>query len=159
MGCALDGTIHQYATNGTGSIFARASLGNPQGEAFDKAGNLYVANETYNTITKFNTSGAPSLFYADPGDGSILNGPEGLAFDQAGNLYVANDNNNNIEKFDTNGVATVFATDDGSDTILTVQKDWLLTLPAISTWRMTAALSPNFLLMARSWVSLGIAPI
>jgi DNA-binding beta-propeller fold protein YncE len=118
VGCALEGTIHQYATNGTGSIFARASLGNPEGEAFDQAGNLYVANEGHNTITKFNTTGVPSLFYADPGDGSILNYPTGLAFDQAGNLYVANDGNNNIEKFTTNGVATVFATDDGSDNIL-----------------------------------------
>ena len=35
---ALEGTIRQYATNGTGSIFARASLGNPQGEAFDQGG-------------------------------------------------------------------------------------------------------------------------
>jgi DNA-binding beta-propeller fold protein YncE len=115
---SYDGTIRQYATNGTSSIFARASLGNPEGEAFDKAGNLYVANQEYNTITKFNTSGVPSLFYADPGDGSILNYPTGLTFDQAGNLYVANENNNNIEKITTNGVASVFATDDGSDTIL-----------------------------------------
>ena len=49
--CANDGTIQQYATNGTGSFFARASLGSPEGEAFDQAGNLYVANEEYNTIT------------------------------------------------------------------------------------------------------------
>ena len=56
VACALDGTIRQYATNGTGSIFARSSLGNPGGEAFDKAGNLYVANEGYNTITKFDTT-------------------------------------------------------------------------------------------------------
>jgi DNA-binding beta-propeller fold protein YncE len=118
VGCALEGTIHQYATNGTGSIFARASLGNPQGEAFDKAGNLYVANEAFNTITKFTASGTSSLFYADPGDGSVLNQPTGLAFDQAGNLYVANEENNNIEKFDTNGAPTPFATDDGSGNIL-----------------------------------------
>jgi DNA-binding beta-propeller fold protein YncE len=118
VGCALEGTIHQFTTNGVGSIFARASLGNPEGEAFDRAGNLYVANEGHNTITRFTTSGVPSLFYADPGDGSILNNPTGLAFDKAGNLYVANDANNNIEKFDTNGVPSVFATDDGSGNIL-----------------------------------------
>ncbi|HTV63322.1 MAG TPA: hypothetical protein VMH30_12210 [Verrucomicrobiae bacterium] len=29
VGCALDGIIRQYATNGVGLIFARASLGNP----------------------------------------------------------------------------------------------------------------------------------
>jgi tripartite motif-containing protein 71 len=77
-----------------------------------------VVNEAFNTITKFDANGVPSLFYADPGDESILNYPEGLAFDKAGNLYVANEDNNNIEKFDTNGVPSLFATDDGSDTIL-----------------------------------------
>ena len=71
VGCALEGTIRQYA-NGTGSVFARASLGNPQDEAFDQAGNLYVANESYNTITKFTTNGIPSSFAVDPGDNSIL---------------------------------------------------------------------------------------
>ena len=118
VGCALEGTIHQFTTNGVGSIFARASLGNPEGEAFDQAGNLYVANEAYNTITKFNTSGVPSTFAFDPGDNSIMNYPTGLAFDHAGNLYVANEDNNNIEKFNTNGVPSLFATDDGSGNIL-----------------------------------------
>ena len=116
--CALDGTIRQFTTNGVGTIFARDSIANPQGEAFDKAGNLYIANEAFNTIEKFATNGVPSVFAADPGDNSVLSNPEGLAFDKAGNLYVANDGNNTIEKFDTNGVASVFATDDGSDTIL-----------------------------------------
>jgi DNA-binding beta-propeller fold protein YncE len=88
---SFDGTIRQYATNGIGSIFARASLGNPEGEAFDQAGNLYVANEAANTIEKFDTNGVASLFATDDGSGNILNGPEGLAFDSSSNLYVAND--------------------------------------------------------------------
>src|SRR5208282_3878531 len=71
VGCAFEGTIHQYATNGTGSIFARASLGNPEGEAFDQAGNLYVANEGFNTISKFTTNGTSSFFAIDPGNNSI----------------------------------------------------------------------------------------
>jgi DNA-binding beta-propeller fold protein YncE len=118
VGCALDGTLRQFTTNGVGSIFARASLGNPKGEAFDQAGNLYVANEGFDTITKFDLNGVPSVFAVDPGDESILGFPEGMAFDKAGNLYVANEDNNTIEKFDTNGVPLLFATDDGSDTIL-----------------------------------------
>lgn len=117
VGCALDGTIRQYATNGVGLIFAHSSLGNPQGEAFDQAGNLYVANEGHNTITKFTPGDVSSTFAADPDDNSIMNFPEGLAFDKAGNLYVANEESGTIEKFDTNGVASLFATDDGSDTI------------------------------------------
>jgi DNA-binding beta-propeller fold protein YncE len=123
VGCRTDGVIHQYTTNGTGSVFARSSLGGPQGEAFDQAGNLYVANEAFNTITRFTTNGVPSTFAFDPGDNSIMDYPEGLAFDKAGNLYVANDEDNTngyttIEKFDTNGVALPFATDDGSGNIL-----------------------------------------
>jgi hypothetical protein len=62
VACALDGTIRQYATNGTGSIFARASLGNPQDLAFDKAGNLYVANYYDGTVMKFDPSGNGTIF-------------------------------------------------------------------------------------------------
>jgi DNA-binding beta-propeller fold protein YncE len=113
-----DGMIRQYDTNGTGSIFARASLGNPEGEAFDQAGNLYVANEAFNTITRFNVAGAPTNFVVDPGDNSILSAPTGLVFDKAGNLYAANEDSETIEKFDTNGVASLFAKDDGSGNIL-----------------------------------------
>jgi DNA-binding beta-propeller fold protein YncE len=116
--CPLEGTIHEFTTNGVGSIFTRQSIAAPQGEAFDQAGNLYIANEAFNTIEKFTPSGSTSLFAADPGDYSILDSPEGLAFDKAGNLYVANDSSETIEKFDTNGVASVFAADDGSGTIL-----------------------------------------
>ena len=92
VACAFEGTIRQFATNGTGSIFAWDSLAGPQGVVFDKAGNLYVANNALNTIEKFTTNGVPFVFAADPGDNSILSGPEGLAFDHAGNLYVANEN-------------------------------------------------------------------
>jgi len=109
VGCALDGTIRQFTTNCVGTIFARSTLGNPQGEAFDQAGNLYVANAAFNTIEKFSPNGTPSLFFADPGDESILSVPEGLAFDKAGNLYVANSQSGTIEKFDTNGVPSIFA--------------------------------------------------
>src|ERR1019366_693291 len=95
-------------TNGAGSIFARASLAGPQGVAFDKAGNLYVANNALNTIEKFTINGVPSLFATDPGDNSVLNGPEGLAFDTASNLYVANDGSF-ITKFSPNGTPSNFA--------------------------------------------------
>jgi hypothetical protein len=80
--CPLEGTIHEFTTNGVGSIFTRQSIANPQGEAFDQAGNLYIANEGFNTIEKFSPNGVASLVVADPGDFSILDSPEGLAFDR-----------------------------------------------------------------------------
>ena len=65
----------------------------PRGLAFDAAGNLYAANYGDNTIQKFTTGGARSVF-ASTG----LSGPIGLAFDGAGNLYAANSGDNTIEK-------------------------------------------------------------
>jgi DNA-binding beta-propeller fold protein YncE len=56
----------------------------PEGLAFDRAGNLYVANGGNGTIEKFTPAGIRSVFAS-----SGLNAPHGLAFDREGNLYVA----------------------------------------------------------------------
>jgi DNA-binding beta-propeller fold protein YncE len=112
------GAIFKYSTNGTGGVFARNSLSNPQGMIFDKAGNLYVANAANNTITKYAANGAASTFAADPGDNSVLSYPEGLAFDTNGNLYAANSASDTIEKFTTNGVASLFVADPGDHSAL-----------------------------------------
>lgn len=93
--------IEQFDTNGVGSVFGSTGNG-PQGEAFDTAGNLYVANYTDGTILKFATNGASSTFT------SGLNGPWVLAFDGAGFLYVGNFDDNTIWKFDTNGTGSVY---------------------------------------------------
>jgi DNA-binding beta-propeller fold protein YncE len=64
-----------------------------------------------NTIAKFSSSGAGSVF------SSFQPGPEGLTFDGAVNFYVANDFSGNspfnktIEKFASSGVGTVFASE------------------------------------------------
>ena len=50
---------------------------NPQGLAFDSAGNLFVANSN-NTIREFSSSGADLGVFADAADG--LNVPQYLAF-------------------------------------------------------------------------------
>ncbi len=117
-----DATIEKYLTNGTSSVFAYSSLASPRGEAFDSAGNLYVANNFggasgNGSIEKFTPAGVASVFAMDPGDGSVLSGPEGLAFDSAGNLYVANDGGW-IEKFTTNGTPSLFASDPGDGSVL-----------------------------------------
>ena len=73
---------------GAVSTFVSSGLDDPDGLAFDAAGNLYVANDGNNTISKVTPAGAVSTFVS-----SGLDDPDGLAFDAAGNLYVANDGN------------------------------------------------------------------
>ena len=82
-------------------------LAQPNGLAFDKAGNLYVANTQNGTIEKFTSGGVGSL-YANTL--STTDAPARLAFDAAGNLFVADFTGGNIEKITTAGVASIFAT-------------------------------------------------
>ena len=127
------GWIEKFTTNGTPSLFASdpgdgSVLDFPFGLAFDNLGNLYVANSIgganeFGSIEKFTTNGTHSLFFSDPGDGSILNTPAGLAFDNSGNLYAANFNGGtnefgSIEKFTTNGTPSLFVSDPGDGSVL-----------------------------------------
>ena len=114
----FDASIWKYDTDGNGSLFAGPTIFGPTGLAYDKTGNLYVANGNNNTIEKFTTNGAASVFAADPGDNSVMNGPEGLAFDAQGNLYTVNYFGNSVTKFTTNGTASIFATDDGTYSVV-----------------------------------------
>jgi len=84
--------------------FASTNLNDPNGLAFDAAGNLYVANNGSSLVSVFNSSGAS---VASLGAGN-LERPNGIAFDAAGNLYVANADgepglSNTIKKFTTAG--------------------------------------------------------
>lgn len=114
----FDNCIWQFSMDGTRSLLAGPTIYGPAGLAYDKAGNLYVANGGNNTITKFTTNGVASVFAADPGDNSVMNSPAGLAFDAEGNLYTANYFGGTVEKFTTNGTPSTFATDDGAGGIL-----------------------------------------
>ncbi len=85
---------------GVVSTFA-TGFNNPEGLAFDAAGNLYVANFGDNTVNKVTPAGAVSTF-------TDVIQPWGLAFDAAGNLYVSSDSGT-VSKVTPAGVDTIFA--------------------------------------------------
>jgi len=94
--------VSKVTPAGVVSTFA-SGFSAPTGEAFDAAGNLYVANFGANTVSKVTPAGAVSPF------ASGFNEPEGEAFDAAGNLYVANEGNGTVSKVTPAGVVSTFA--------------------------------------------------
>jgi DNA-binding beta-propeller fold protein YncE len=88
------GSINEYTPTGVQSLFA-SGLSQPRGMAFDRFGNLLVANSTLDvnqtlqgTIIKISPGGVQSLFANVLAQGPIGVFLEGLAFDHAGNLFV-----------------------------------------------------------------------
>src|ERR1700757_4302885 len=78
-------TIREFSPTGVDlGYFTTTGLNGPTGLAFDKRGNLYVANVSW--IREFSPTGADLGNFATTG----LNVARGIAFDKHGNLYVAN---------------------------------------------------------------------
>ena len=121
-----DGIITTIAGNGTpgntgdGGPAINAQLNNPNGLAFDPAGNLYIA-DAYNfkvrrvdpsgVITTYAGTGLPgSGGDGGPASGATLRQPYALAEDAAGNLYISDFSGQTIRRIDrTSGVITTFA--------------------------------------------------
>ena len=78
----------------------------PAGLAFDKQGNLYVANFLTNTIDRIAVDGTKAPFSTAVN----LKGPIGLVVDDTGNLYVANYFGGTITRINPAGISTVIAT-------------------------------------------------
>ena len=79
--------------------YITTGLNGPTFLAFDTTGNLYVSNNTGNTVSKYDSSG--TLLNATYITG--LSGPRGIAFDTTGNLYVTNSTANTVSKYNSTG--------------------------------------------------------
>ncbi len=120
-----DGRIRTVAGTGSrgfsgdGGPAAKARLDQPQGFAFDRAGNLYVSDSANNRVRRVDRKGVITTVVGNgrhgySGDGKAatkarLSDPYGLAFDASGNLYVAEPDEGVVRRIDTNGVITTFA--------------------------------------------------
>ncbi|HEX7645548.1 MAG TPA: DUF4214 domain-containing protein [Burkholderiaceae bacterium] len=122
----LAGTAgHRGSADGMGTA---AQFSNPNGLAFDHAGNLYVADTNNNTIRKIDSNSMVTTVAGTAGSAGFVDGtgaaarfhsPRGIAFDPAGNMYIADSANNAIRKMTPAGVvSTVAGSASGSNTVL-----------------------------------------
>ena len=119
------GKINTYAGNGqegfkgdSGSAL-EASLDKPFGIAFDRKGNLYIADRGNNRVRKVNTqriittvAGDGGFFFMGdngPAYRASVAGPTGVVVDDQGTLYIADRNNNRIRSVDSQGMITTIA--------------------------------------------------
>jgi sugar lactone lactonase YvrE len=92
-------TIRKFALSGQDLGIFASGLNDPDGLAFDRAGNLYVDNVRGSTIREFSPTGQDLGIFASTG----VNEPLFLAFDSQGNLFVSNDADNSIHKLSPSG--------------------------------------------------------
>jgi streptogramin lyase len=71
---------------------------NYQGMAFDKSGNMWVAESGANKIQQFNPTGT-LIQTITANVANSINSPRGIAFDSSGNLWVANFTGNQLTRY------------------------------------------------------------
>ena len=91
----VSGAILKVLSDGTFTTYVNI-VGFPIGLAFDSAGDLFVADNTFGTIYKVTSSSSSGTadVVATP-VGSISGFPVGLAFNSAGDLFVVDENSSN----------------------------------------------------------------
>ncbi|MGA2838437.1 MAG: hypothetical protein ABSF84_17780, partial [Acidimicrobiales bacterium] len=87
------------------------NLVSPVGLTFDKAGDLWVANNFGDSVVEFTksqlgSSGGPTPAVMISANNGSLSGPIGLAFDASGNLWVANGGNNTVIAYSASQLST-----------------------------------------------------
>lgn len=109
---------HTAGYTGDNGPATSASLNNPVGLAFDKHGNLYIADDHNAVIRKMDNAGVITTFAGNhtvgytgdngPATAAQLGAPIGVAVDTADNVYIA-DSGNVIRKVNALGIITTFA--------------------------------------------------
>lgn len=102
--------------NGDNILATSAQLNFPYGLAFDKIGNIYVADGNNNRIRKITPGGiittvagnGASGFSGDNGNATAaaIFQPCGVIVDDGGNIFIADTRNNRVRKVNTNGIIT-----------------------------------------------------
>ncbi|KAA8482589.1 RHS repeat-associated protein [Arcticibacter tournemirensis] len=108
------GTGVQGSTDGAA---LSATFTYPAGLAFDRYGNLYVAEQRGNRIRKISHSGEVSTlagsgtagFANGTGKAASFNKPNAILCDNTGMLYVCDELNNMVRRISPSGVVTTFA--------------------------------------------------
>ncbi|HVS91067.1 MAG TPA: NHL repeat-containing protein [Mucilaginibacter sp.] len=133
---STDGTVSTYcgntsagAVNGAATV---AEFNGPYGIAFDKSGNLYVADDNNNMIRMINSSGVASTVAGVTRAGygnattntttgvfAFFRRPSGVAVDPStGNIYVADGGNSAIRQVTPAGVVTTIAGGPGQTSLI-----------------------------------------
>ena len=84
---------------------SQSRLNRPRGAAFDRDGNLYVADSANHRIRRIGANGFISTL---PGTGA-LNAPLSVAVDSAGAIYIADTGNNLVRRLTPDGVLSTVA--------------------------------------------------
>jgi sugar lactone lactonase YvrE len=119
------GTITTVAGNGTegfsgdGGAAARASLNFPTAVTVNRAGDLFITDQSNHRIRKVNAAGVITTvvgngdagFFGDDAaaTSASLNLPIGTAVDAAGTLYIADTSNHRIRRVSADGTVTTVA--------------------------------------------------
>ncbi len=98
------GLVWEVDGRGVPNVYLNKGLKSPEGLAFDKSGNLYVADETLSAVIKY-SNGHPEIL-ASSFDGMMT--PEDMTFDDKGNLYVTDEGAKAVFKIDRSKEMEIF---------------------------------------------------
>jgi hypothetical protein len=93
--CCTVSTVNRFTFDGAGNavpngVISGNGLNNPQDLAFNRAGELFVANARGNSISRFKFDAAGNATANGQITGAALSGPSGLAFSPWSELFVGN---------------------------------------------------------------------